>query len=180
MKTISFALVSALSLGTALVPSLANAQSFGRGEWRNGHQRAPAVVVAQPPRAVPPVRVVTPRVTFRAHIRPPTVIVPAPAPVVVAAPAPVGYSVYGNGTLGNAREIRQEQQIRIGAMRGQLTPREYNRLMRGQADIDALQARAAADGVVSPFEARQIQQAQNVQARQIARLESNRRGTYRR
>jgi hypothetical protein len=178
MKTIRYALLSAISLGAAMIPSIANAQSVNHGEWRHG-RNAPAVVVAPPvvtrPVAVAlppvPVPVVAPRVTLRASI----------GPNVVYAH---GRRTFGNGVngdgLGNAREIRQEQQIRIASMRGQLTPREYNRLMQGQAQIDSIQAQVASDGVVTPFEARQIQQAQAVQAREIARLESNRRGGGRR
>ena len=172
MKTITFSLLSALSLGTALIPSLANAQSFNRGEWRNGHRGrgpAPAVVVA-PPVALPPAPVavaVAPRVVVRSNV--------FPRPVFRG---PVGYGAYGNTTLGEARERRQEHEIQIASMRGQLTPREYNRLMRGQAEIDALQSRATADGVVTPYEVNEIQRAQGFQDREIARLASNRRGGY--
>ena len=152
MKTIPFSLFTALSLGTAIVPSLAQAQSFGRDrrEARHGMHApvaAPAVVVA-PPVVVPVAR---PTIALRANF--------IPRPVYAQPPRQVGYGVYGNSTLGDGREMRQEQRIRIAAMRGQLTPREYDRLMRGQADIDALQARAASDGVVTPFETREIERA---------------------
>ena len=180
MNTIRYALLSAISLGAAVIPSVAHAQSYNRGEWREGRhgRNAPAVVVA-PPVATPPVAValqpvpvpfVAPRVTIRAGF--------GPNAAYARGPRHFGYgNAYGDG-LGNGREISQEQQIRIASMRGQLTPREYNRLMRGQAEIDAIQARAASDGVVTGFEAREIQRAQDFQAREIVRLESNRRGGF--
>jgi hypothetical protein len=93
--------------------------------------------------------------------------------VAVAAPVASAQSV-----RGNFREARQEQRIRIAGMRGQLSRWEYNTLMRGQARIDALQNRAARDGVVTPWEARSIERAQDIENARIQRLSHNGRGRY--
>ena len=56
----------------------------------------------------------------------------------------------------DARQARQEQRIQAGVARGELTRREARTLERGQRDISRAEARAKADGHVSPGEMRQL------------------------
>jgi hypothetical protein len=56
----------------------------------------------------------------------------------------------------DARQARQEQRIHAGLARGELTRREARSLLEGQRDIARAEARAKADGHVSPREMRQL------------------------
>ena len=56
----------------------------------------------------------------------------------------------------DARQARQEQRIQAGVARGELTRREARSLEQGQRDISRAEARAKADGRVSPSEMRQL------------------------
>ena len=65
------------------------------------------------------------------------------------------------------RNINQQQRIEQGVKSGSLTNRETARLERGEAKIDRAEARAGADGKVSPNEQRRIQKAENRESRRI-------------
>jgi len=72
------------------------------------------------------------------------------------------------------RQVRQQERIAQGVRSGQLTPRETAQLERGQGHVDAMKARAKADGVVTPAERARLAHAQNVQSRRIYRDKHNR------
>lgn len=74
----------------------------------------------------------------------------------------------------DARQARQEQRIEQGVASGQLTNREAARLERGQQHVANMEARAKADGVVTPKERARIQHAENVQSRHIYREKHDR------
>jgi hypothetical protein len=78
------------------------------------------------------------------------------------------------------RQYNQEQRIREGYSSGRLTREEFRFLMREQSQIARLEARAEADGRVTPWERSQIERAQNEANRNIARLVRNddHRGAY--
>lgn len=69
----------------------------------------------------------------------------------------------------DAREVRQQKRIDQGVASGQLTVRETRRLEKGEAHIDAVQARAKADGTVTAQERRHLTTLQNRESRAIAR-----------
>ena len=73
---------------------------------------------------------------------------------------------WGSGT-GERREARQESAIEQGRRNGTLSAREYRNLQAEQANIDRLQNRARADGVVTYREAQEIRNAQNNASRHI-------------
>jgi len=56
----------------------------------------------------------------------------------------------------DTRQARQEQRIQAGVTRGDLTRREARTLEQGQRDISRYEARAKADGRVTPNEMRQL------------------------
>jgi hypothetical protein len=74
----------------------------------------------------------------------------------------------------DAREVRQQQRIDQGVASGQLTTREANRLDHGQAHVEAVEAKAKADGVVTKKEKVRLEQAQDVQSKRIARQKHDR------
>ena len=76
------------------------------------------------------------------------------------------------------RELRQQNRIVRGIVRGELTPQELRRIQRQQNRIDRSQARAARDGVVTPAERRRLERQQNRASRNIWRKTHNNRGTY--
>ncbi|MGE5469953.1 MAG: hypothetical protein ACM3X0_04055 [Bacteroidota bacterium] len=76
------------------------------------------------------------------------------------------------------REANQQQRIDQGVASGSLTPREANRLERGQQHVANMEARAKADGVVTPGERARINQAQNVQSRRIYAEKHDRQHDY--
>ncbi len=77
--------------------------------------------------------------------------------------------------VAKRRAARQQARIAQGVKSGQLTPRETAKLERGQAHVHRVEARAKADGKVTPAERAHIQHAQNVQSRRIHRLKHNQR-----
>lgn len=72
-----------------------------------------------------------------------------------------------------ARNVNQEQRIENGVKNGTLTNREAAKLERGQARVDAREARAGRDGHVSAREEHAIQHSENVQSRRIHRKKAN-------
>lgn len=69
----------------------------------------------------------------------------------------------------DARQDRQEQRIEKGVASGQLNQREAARMERGQAHVQKMEDRAAADGKVTKGERRAIEHAQDHQSARIAR-----------
>lgn len=67
------------------------------------------------------------------------------------------------------REARQQQRIQQGVASGQLTPRETARLEAQQGRIQAAEARAKRDGVVTAKERRRIAHRQDKASRNIRR-----------
>jgi hypothetical protein len=91
-----------------------------------------------------------------------------------------------NGRVGNpnsassermqadvARNLNQQKRIEQGADSGALTNREAASLEAGQAHVDRIEGRAAADGHVGPAEQAHIQHAENRQSRRIYREKHN-------
>ncbi len=76
------------------------------------------------------------------------------------------------------RQANQEQRIDQGIASGSLTPREANRLDRGQQHVDNMENRAKADGVVTRGERARLNQAQNVQSRRIYAQKHDRQHDY--
>lgn len=74
-----------------------------------------------------------------------TVITPAPSPKPAVRP------------VIDVRQAHQEQRIAQGVQSGRLTPAEAARLQKGEAHIDSAQARARADGSVSPQERHRLE-----------------------
>lgn len=77
-----------------------------------------------------------------------------------------------------AREARQDYRIERQLRRGEITPREYRRLMRQQERIDRSQRRAARDGVITWRERQRIERQQNRASRNIYRKSHNGRYVY--
>ncbi len=75
------------------------------------------------------------------------------------------------------RETRQEQRIQQGSASGALTSQEATRLGKGQAHVDHMQDKAAADGKVTKRERARIHHAQNKQDRHIKRQKHDRQTT---
>lgn len=71
------------------------------------------------------------------------------------------------------RNINQQSRIEQGVKSGELTGRETAKLERGQARVDRKEARAAADGHVSPAEEANIQTRENNQSRRIYNKKHN-------
>jgi len=69
----------------------------------------------------------------------------------------------------DAREANQEKRIQQGVASGQLTPKEANRLQKGEARIEGAEARAKADGVVTGKERKHLEKMENRESREIAR-----------
>jgi hypothetical protein len=91
----------------------------------------------------------------------------------MAQPAtPATPAVPGNPTATpriDQREANQEKRIQQGVKSGQLTGRETARLQGEQARIERAEARAKADGKVTPKEREHITKMQNHASRDIAR-----------
>lgn len=81
-----------------------------------------------------------------------------------------GAFAYGTKTI-DANEAAQASRIDQGRLTGQLTKKEYRDLNAEQARIQAMEARAKADGHVSKREYNQIHNAQ-INASQHIRQES--------
>lgn len=67
------------------------------------------------------------------------------------------------------RQAEQQQRINQGVASGQLTPREANKLQRGQAKVAAAESKAKADGVVTRKERAKLERMQDKQSQKIAR-----------
>ena len=67
----------------------------------------------------------------------------------------------------NARQARQQDRIRQGMQEGELTRREFRALMSEQHYIRSMERDFMADGFLSPFEFRKLDQALDVSARNI-------------
>jgi uncharacterized membrane protein YebE (DUF533 family) len=67
------------------------------------------------------------------------------------------------------REANQQARIQQGVQSGQLTPKEAAKLERGQAKVDAMEAKAKSDGVATAKERKKIAKEQNKQSRKIYR-----------
>jgi len=76
------------------------------------------------------------------------------------------------------RQANQERRIDQGVASGSLTPREANRLERGQQHVQNMENRAKADGVVTRQERARLNQAQNVQSRRIYAEKHDRQHDY--
>ena len=67
------------------------------------------------------------------------------------------------------RNVNQQQRIENGTRSGALSNREAGALERGQAHVDAREARAARNGHVSAAEQARVQRSENRQSRRIHR-----------
>jgi hypothetical protein len=67
------------------------------------------------------------------------------------------------------RDVNQQQRIENGTRSGALSNREAGALERGQAHVDAREARAARNGQVSAAEQARVQRSENRQSRRIHR-----------
>jgi uncharacterized membrane protein YebE (DUF533 family) len=96
--------------------------------------------------------------------------------LVAALIATVAVPVFAQTTTPNIdkREANQQQRIEQGVQSGQLTNREAARLEKGEAHIDKMEAKAKADGKVTPQERKRIEHAQNVESRKIYREKHDR------
>jgi len=72
------------------------------------------------------------------------------------------------------REANQQKRIEQGGRSGALTQREAERLEKGQARVERMEQRAAADATVTRTEARRIEHSQDVQSRHIQREKHDR------
>lgn len=71
------------------------------------------------------------------------------------------------------RNVNQQTRIEQGAQSGALTNREVGTLERGQAHVDAREARAAANGRVGRVEQAGIQRSEDRQSRRVFRKKHN-------
>lgn len=71
------------------------------------------------------------------------------------------------------REARQHQRINQGTASGQLTPKETAHLQAGQGRINAAEAKAKSDGVVTAKERAHLTHMQNKASRHIRRDKHN-------
>lgn len=67
------------------------------------------------------------------------------------------------------RQERQEQRIDQGIQSGALTPREANRLEKGQQHVENLETKAQADGKITAKGKLRLEHAQDVQSKRIYR-----------
>jgi hypothetical protein len=72
------------------------------------------------------------------------------------------------------REANQQQRINQGVSSGQLTPREATKLQNRQNRLNANEARAKADGVVTTGERRQLNREANRNSKKIYKKKHNR------
>jgi hypothetical protein len=91
------------------------------------------------------------------------------AVALAAAIAPSLAFAQTNTPVIDRRELRQQGRIAAGIGDGSLTAPEAARLERGEAHIDAMENRAAADGVVTPGERARIREQENVESWRIYR-----------
>lgn len=69
----------------------------------------------------------------------------------------------------DARQERQAERIDKGVESGQLNKREAARMEKGQARVQKMEDRAAADGKMTKGERRRIEHAQDTQSARIAK-----------
>lgn len=74
----------------------------------------------------------------------------------------------------DAREANQQRRIDQGERSGALTPREANRLEKGEAHIDRAEDRMKADGKVTPRERMRMEHMENRESRAIHREKHDR------
>ncbi len=77
------------------------------------------------------------------------------------------------------QEANQQQRINNGVATGQLTPREANKLQRRQNSLNANEARAKADGVVTQPERNALKRQANRNSKMIYKKKHNMRGAPR-
>lgn len=80
-------------------------------------------------------------------------------------PAPAKNPVATPGV--DQRQVNQQQRIDQGVASGQLTGKEAAKLDKGQAQVEMKEARAKADGKVTPKEREKLKHAQNKQSQKI-------------
>lgn len=73
------------------------------------------------------------------------------------------------------REASLQARIGQGVASGSLTPAEAARAQHGLWQVHAYEALAKSDGVVTRFERRHLEQMENRESRQLARMKHNRR-----
>ncbi|HJQ57873.1 MAG TPA: hypothetical protein VJ890_13245 [Vineibacter sp.] len=78
----------------------------------------------------------------------------------------------------DGRQVHQDRRVYRGVQDGSLTPREYQWLERRDARIDAFEARAKADGVVTPRERARLDGVLDRQSAAIYRQRHDGQGTY--
>ena len=71
------------------------------------------------------------------------------------------------------RNVNQQQRIEQGLQSGSLTTKEAAKLEKGEARIDRMEANALKDGKLGPNEKARIQEAQNKESAEIAKLKGN-------
>jgi len=71
------------------------------------------------------------------------------------------------------REARQQGRIHQGVRSGEINPCEYRALEREQGAIGAHRRHAWSDGVLAPWEARQLTREQNRASRHILQFKHN-------
>ncbi len=76
----------------------------------------------------------------------------------------------------DTRQQIQERRIEQGEKSGALTDKEAARLDKGQARVQKMEDKAAADGKLSAKERRRIEQAQDKQSRRIYREKHDKQG----
>ena len=69
--------------------------------------------------------------------------------------------------LIDARQSRQSDRIYQGVVSGEISPTEYQKLMKGQTRVQRMEDRAKFSGGVSPTERARILAVQNIQSNRI-------------
>src|SRR5476651_2178554 len=102
-----------------------------------------------------------------------------PFAVLTAGSLLVGSSAFAQSMRTvDQEQYQQQQQIQHGIRDGQLTQGEAARLEQGERNINRMQARAEADGHVSPWERQRIDQAVARENREISRDTHNDRTAF--
>lgn len=76
------------------------------------------------------------------------------------------------------RQVNQEQRIQQGEQSGSLTPKEAERLDKGQNHLQAVEDKAKADGKVTRQERARLQHAEDKQSARIYRQKHDRQHDY--
>ena len=77
------------------------------------------------------------------------------------------YASAGTPTL-NERQQNQKQRIKQGVKSGELTKKESRRLVRGQKQLNHMELKAKADGIVTKKERVRLQHKASVESAKIA------------